>query len=138
MRAGHASTPAHKFTDYDDDLLPTACPHRRHRSEGHHNERHQNQEKTHRRRGTISTKRFGMVAAADPHPGDVAITQMNTSLLNSMSNTEDILSAMYNPNWDVASLQKWYHASAQTPADLALFKIMFSLRYTVEDVIPSS
>lgn len=133
MRAGHASTPAPKLVDQDDELLPTACPRRRHRSEGH-----KDVKLSRSKRGTISTKRFGMVASADPHPGDTAIEQMNISLLNSMSNTEDILSAMYNPNWDVASLQKWYHTSAQTPADLALFKIMFSLRYTVEDITPTS
>lgn len=133
VRAGHASTPVPKFVQDDEELLPTACPRRRHRSEGHRDAKLARNKRT-----TISTKRFGMVASADPHSGDVAINQMNTSIQNAMSNTEDILSAMYNPDWDVASLQKWYHQSAQTPADLALFKIMFSLRYTVEDVLPSS
>lgn len=131
VRAGHASTP--KFVDDDDELLPTARPHRRHRSEGNADAKHKRN-----KRATINTKRFGMVACADPQTGDEAITQLNTSLQNSMSNTEDILSAMYNPDWDVASLQKWYHQSSKTPADLALLKIMFSLRYTAEEIVPIS
>lgn len=115
--------------DDNDELLPTACPRRRHRSEGNADaKRHRS------KRSTINTKRFGMVACADPETGDEAITQLNESLQNNMSNTEDILSAMYNPDWDVASLQKWYHQSLKTPADLALLKIMFSLRYTTEEL----
>ena len=43
---------------------------------------------------------------------------------------------MYNPNWDLSSLQKWYKATKQTPADLALLKIMFSLRYTPDECSP--
>lgn len=74
-----------------------------------------------------------MVPYADSFPGDQAITQLNKQLENSMSNTEDLLAAMYNPGWDIASLQKWYEQSSRTPADLALFKIMFSLRYTPDE-----
>lgn len=73
---------------------------------------------------------------ADPLAGKEAVLRLNDLLGNSMSNTEDILAAMYNPDWDAESLQNWYEQSAKCPADLVLFKIMFSLRYTVEDPSP--
>lgn len=133
VRAGHASTPAPKFMDDHEELLPTACPRRRHRSEGNADAKYHRS-----KRSTINTKRFGMVACDDPQTVDGAISQLNKSLHNSFSNTEDILSAMYNPDWDMASLQKWYQQSPRTPADLALLKIMFSLRYTAEEFVPTS
>jgi len=82
---------------------------------------------------SVKKKRHGIVPYADTQPGEVAMAQLNGLLQNPMSNTEDILGAMYNSEWDISSLQRWYEQSAQTPSDLALFKIMFSLRYTPDE-----
>lgn len=84
------------------------------------------------------TKRYGIVPYADPNTGNHAVTNLNTVLDNSMSNTEDILAAMYSPDWDASSLQRWYDQSRKGPSDLALFKIMFSLRYTLDEPSPIS
>ena len=73
-----------------------------------------------------------------PLAGKEAVHRLNDLLQNSMSNTEDLLGAMYNPQWDAESLQNWYEQSAKSPADLALFKIMFSLRYTIDEPSPRS
>lgn len=81
----------------------------------------------------VKKKRFGIVPLADTLPGEEAISQLNQQLEDSMSNTEDLLAAMYDPRWDIASLQRWYEQSSRTPSDLALFKIMFSLRYTPDE-----
>ncbi|KAK5076340.1 hypothetical protein LTS08_006971 [Lithohypha guttulata] len=87
-------------------------------------------------RRSMKARRRGIVPHADLALGDDAITRLDSLLNNSMSNTEDILAAMYSADWDAASLQKWYEQSTQSPADLALFKIMFSLRYTFDDPSP--
>lgn len=71
-----------------------------------------------------------------PSTGDAAASELDNVLRNSNSETEAILAAMYNPDWDLSSLQKWYKSTQQTPADLALLKIMFSLRYTPDDCSP--
>lgn len=84
----------------------------------------------------MKARRRGIVPHADLALGDDAITRLDSLLNDSMSNTEDILAAMYSADWDAASLQKWYEQSTQSPADLALFKIMFSLRYTLDDPSP--
>jgi len=76
------------------------------------------------------------VPNADPQTGEDAVARLHGLLQNSMSNTEDILAAMYSSDWDATSLQKWYDQSPQGPSDLALFKIMFSLRYTIDDPSP--
>jgi len=76
------------------------------------------------------------VPYADPKTGEGAVARLDSLLQNTMSNTEDILAAMYSPDWDAASLQDWYEQSARGPSDLALFKIMFSLRYTIDEPSP--
>lgn len=83
----------------------------------------------------VSTKsrRYGLVSMGDPKIEDEAINKFNVLLQNSSASTEDILAAMYNPTWDVAALQRWYQASPKGPSDLALYKIMFSLRYSPEE-----
>lgn len=118
---------------YDaDSLLPSACLGKTRPMSIRRNAEIQQSPLPSRRR----TKRYGIVPYADPDPGNVAVTNLNDLLHNSMSNTEDILAAMYSPDWDAASLQKWYDQSQKSPADLALFKIMFSLRYTIEETSP--
>lgn len=82
------------------------------------------------------SKRYGIVPYADPQIGEEAVSHLDSLLQSPMSNTEDILAAMYNPDWDAASLQKWYEQSSRSPSDLALFKIMFSLRYTIDEPSP--
>lgn len=115
-------------TKMEEQLLPTACSRRRRpisvRMEGSYMSPMPR---------PVKKKRFGIVPLADTFPGDEAISQLNKQLDNSMSNTEDLLAAMYNPGWDIASLQRWYEQSSRTPSDLALFKIMFSLRYTPDE-----
>lgn len=78
-------------------------------------------------------KRYGLVSHGNVQTEDEAISRLNGLLNNSSATTEDILAAMYNSSWDVASLQRWYQKSRRSPADLALYKIMFSLRYSPED-----
>ena len=73
---------------------------------------------------------------ADEVAGVNAAAALDKQLSNPLSNTEDILAAMYSADWDATSLQKWYEHSQKTPADLALFKIMFSLRYSADDTSP--
>ncbi|KAJ9653562.1 hypothetical protein H2198_007282 [Neophaeococcomyces mojaviensis] len=112
----------------EEDLLPTACSRRQRptsvRMEGSYLSPITRPAKK---------KRFGIVPHADSYTGNEAIARLNGLLQSSMSNTEDILAAMYNSEWDISSLQKWYEQSSRTPSDLALFKIMFSLRYTPDE-----
>jgi len=82
------------------------------------------------------SKRYGIVPYAEAQAGEQATARLNGFLHDPMSNTEDILAAMYSSDWDISSLQDWYEQSAQGPSDLALFKIMFSLRYTIDDPSP--
>lgn len=82
-------------------------------------------------------KRYGLISHGNVQTEDEAISRLDSLLNNSSAATEDILAAMYNSSWDVASLQRWYQKSRRSPADLALYKIMFSLRYSPEDTTPS-
>lgn len=121
------------------ELLPTACPRpQRPASMRRDAELDFSSKHTSHRSSTASskTKRYGIVPHASPTLGEEAAARLDNLLRNSLSNTEDILAAMYNPNWDVASLQKWYKATSQSSADLALFKIIFSLRYTHDEPSP--
>lgn len=82
-------------------------------------------------------KRYGLVSHGNVQTEDEAISRLDGLLNNSSAATEDILAAMYNSSWDVASLQRWYQKSKRSPSDLALYKIMFSLRYSPEDSTPT-
>lgn len=113
------------------ELLPTACPRQSRPQSIRRDAELEQPNKTARR-----SKRYGIVPSADPQVGEEAAARLDSLLQNPMSNTEDILNAMYSSDWDVASLQTWYEQSARGPSDLALFKIMFSLRYTIDDPSP--
>lgn len=119
------------LTFHSDELLPSACPRRPRPASVRRDVGFDDVPKPPKR-----TKRHGIVPYADDQVGEEAVSQLNMMLDNSMSNTEDLLAAMYNPAWDAASLQKWYSQSRKGPAELALFKIMFSLRYTTENPSP--
>lgn len=112
-----------------DDLLPSACPRK---SQGLECTM---AEATYKRNTVRQSKakRMGIAPRADSQPGKDAARRMDQLLYDTSSSTEDLLAAMYNPSWDLKSLQQWYDNSQQTPADLALYKIMYSLKYTPEE-----
>lgn len=131
------SRPAHstdtRMLDDDDDLLPAAVTRKQRNSDHDMMDLPQQSRPARQSARQSKVKRLGIVPYADSKPGECAVQQMNELLFNSSTSTEDILGAMYNPNWDLQSLQQWYNNSYRTPADLALYKIMFSLRYTPEE-----
>jgi len=116
---------------FEPELLPSACP-RQSRPQSIRRDAEVEQPTKAARR----SKRYGIVPYADPQTGKEAVARLDSLLQNNMSNTEDILAAMYSSDWDAASLQDWYEQSPRGPSDLALFKIMFSLRYTIDEPSP--
>lgn len=116
---------------FEPRLLPTACPRQSRPTSIRGNAEPEQPNKAVRR-----SKRYGIVPYAESQAGERATVRLNSLLHDPMSNTEDILAAMYSSDWDISSLQDWYEQSARGPSDLALFKIMFSLRYTIDNPSP--
>ena len=130
--ASPSNSPAKsKHDSAEPELLPTACSRPRRPGSIRRDAQIEPSERL-----TSKTRRYGIVPYASTSPGKAATAQLDHLLNDAMSNTEDILSAMYDPGWDVNSLQQWYRSTPQGPADLALFKIMFSLRYTLDEPSP--